>query len=277
MKVWNLLILGSVAVLLTWCAAWPQQRPSSQASTSPGEITQAPTRQTPATPANPTTTEEPSVTPSSPTAKPSAGDEKMKHLTGTLVDANCMAKTLGSEPASAAPTGTVPSTGGAPASQTPHFTPESPDQLQQSGPQAQQSGPQGSSATGPGGRNPAGTAPTYPGLDTGQNPDMNQQQAARMAAAERVDTAAKQCAASASTQQFGLAVSSGEVLRFDNAGDAKAAEALKNAELRPGKKVKAKVTGAVDTNDMLRVASVDIKGKKLNPTSSMAGGAAEAK
>jgi citrate lyase gamma subunit len=91
-----------------------------------------------------------------------------------------------------------------------------------------------------------------------------------MAAADKFDMAAKQCAASASTQQFALALESGEVVRFDNNGDAKATEALRTVDVQTGKKIKATVTGIMEANNTVRVVSVEVKAKK-SKTSSMAG------
>jgi nicotinate-nucleotide pyrophosphorylase len=107
---------------------------------------------------------------------------------------------------------------------------------------------------------------------------MNQTQSAQAAAAaERMDAAAKQCAASTSTQSFGLALSDGKVVQLDNQGNTQASEALKTIDVQPGKKVKAKVTGTVEDNNIVRVASVEVKGKKVNPSSSMGGPAGEVK
>jgi hypothetical protein len=264
----KILIFGSVAVLSAWFSVRAQQGSRGQTPQNPSATTQSPTTQSPVMPTNPTTTEDPLVSSGSARGKQNASNEKTKHWTGSLVDANCMAKTLGSEPArsAAGAASTAPGTSGAPP--TPHFTPESPDQLQQSGQ------PGGATPIGPSGRtqNPSGTPPTYPGQDSGQNPDMSQDRAARMAAADKIDTAAKHCAASASTEQFGLALSGGEVVRFNNDGDAKASEALKTVDVQPGKKIKAKVTGVMEDDNTIRVASVEVKGKKNNPSSLTAAG-----
>ena len=110
---------------------------------------------------------------------------------------------------------------------------------------------------GPPDSNPNTTA--TPGTPTG--PDMSQAQAAQMAKAERIDNAAKQCSPSSSTQMFGLSMSGGQVVQFDRDGDAKAAEALKDVSIQPGKKVKAKVTGTMANTTTVKVASVEVKGK----------------
>jgi hypothetical protein len=91
---------------------------------------------------------------------------------------------------------------------------------------------------------------------------MNPQQSAQMEKATRIDKAAKQCPASPSTQNFGLAMSGGQVVQFDSSGNSKAQEALKGIEVQPGKKIKAKVTGTMENQQTVRVASVEVKGKK---------------
>jgi hypothetical protein len=50
-------------------------------------------------------------------------------------------------------------------------------------------------------------------------------------------------------------------MQFDPDGNEKAKEALKDADLQPGKKVKAKVTGILEDKTTLKVAEVDVKGK----------------
>ena len=251
----KILIASTGTALLAWCSAYAQQSPTTPQN--PSATTASPTA-----PGNPNSTEDPSVSPSSSTSTQRASGGKEKRLSGSLVDVKCMAKTLGGEPApTTAPAGAAP--------QTPHFA-ESPDQAQQPG----QTG--GASSAGPAGAS-RGTAPTYPGQDSGQNPDMSQAQSARAsAAAERMDQATKQCTATDSTQTFGLALSDGKVVQLDNEGNTKASQALKSVAVEPGKKIKAKVTGVVEANNMVQVASVEVKGKK-QPSSSMGGPAGEVK
>lgn len=277
---------GSAIVFLVWGAACAQNNPANQTSPGTSSSTQSPTTQAPAAPASPTTTQNPGVSSSSATGTEgatTATTEKPKHWSGSLVDATCLAKALGSGPASTQPgasgaAGAGPASGSSAGVEKPHFTSENPDQLQQS---AQPGGgvqPQGGSPAGaPKNEGPTGTTPTYPGQESGQNPDMNQAQTARAAAAQRVDTAAKQCTASSATQEFGLATSGGDVVRFDKDGNTKATDALRAVDVQPGKKVKAKVTGVMEENNLVRVASVEVKGKKISPSSSMGGQGGEVK
>jgi hypothetical protein len=146
----------------------------------------------------------------------------------------------------------------------PHFASEAPEPSPEG---AQQRPAGGGGAMGPPESNP-NTTPT-PGTPTG--PDMSQAQAAQMAKAARIDNAAKQCPPSSSTQTFGLSMSGGQVVQFDKDGDAKAAEALKDVSLQPGKKVKAKVTGIMANTTMMKVATVEVKGKRASTGSSGSG------
>ena len=104
---------------------------------------------------------------------------------------------------------------------------------------------------------------------------MSPEEQAQMARASLVDKAVKQCTASESTQEFGLAMSDGQVMQFDPDGNTKAKEALKDAEVQSGKKIKAKVTGVsmVENNyQVLKVASVGIKGRGKRPSSGASSG-----
>ena len=69
------------------------------------------------------------------------------------------------------------------------------------------------------------------------------------------------CVASPSAQALGLATSDGQVMQFDPAGNTKAKEALKGADVQPGKKVKAKVTGTMEDKTTVKVAAIDVKAK----------------
>ncbi len=182
-----------------------------------------------------------------------ANSGKERHWSGDLVDIPCMAKALNSLQGNPAPGGN--SNTGAPQFMGSGFTGQAGQQ-----PGGQQPGgvPPGSAT--PGGQTPA-TSPSFPNQGAA-NPDMNQAQTAQMAKAERIDKAAKGCVASPSTQVFGLAMSGGQVVKFDNGGDSKAQEALKTAEVKPGKSIKAKITGVMQDRETLRVASVEVKGKR---------------
>ena len=119
------------------------------------------------------------------------------------------------------------------------------------------------------GQGPA-TPNQYP---VGNNPDTTVPNSAQMAKAERMDNAVKQCTPSALTQTFGLALSDGQVMKFDEQGNAKATDAVKNTAPEPGKKIKAKVTGIMEENDTVRVASLEVKGKRSSaPSPASSGG-----
>lgn len=96
---------------------------------------------------------------------------------------------------------------------------------------------------------------------------MTPAQSAEMARAERIDNAARQCPASASTQKFGLSMSGGQVVQFDNSGNTKAQDALREVAVKPGKNIKAKVTGTMQDKQVVRVASVEVKGKRAGNAS----------
>ena len=149
---------------------------------------------------------------SEPATKSAKNGAKEKHSSGSLVDVACMAKTLGVE------TGGTPQA--EPALGVPHFLGGGAD------PQA---GPgQIPSGGGPGGMQ----GPTQPNPQSGMPPDtkapgMSADEQAQTARADKIDNAIKQCAASPSAQTLGWATSDGQVLRFDQDGNAKAREALK--------------------------------------------------
>jgi hypothetical protein len=111
-----------------------------------------------------------------------------------------------------------------------------------------------------------------PGQNPDQNPDISQAQAAKMARANKVDSEAKQCIATVTTTVFGLVLPEGQVVKLDDEGNAKAGEALKAVTVEPGKRVKAKVTGTLQGGDRVKVASVEIKGKRSSPASATQGG-----
>jgi hypothetical protein len=67
---------------------------------------------------------------------------------------------------------------------------------------------------------------------------------------------ASACPATSSTSAFALATADGAVLRFDDAGNTKAAEAVRAAE--PGSAIEAEVTGEVRGNT-IQVESVKLK------------------
>jgi len=50
-------------------------------------------------------------------------------------------------------------------------------------------------------------------------------------------------------------------MQFDPTRNAKSSEALKGTSPKPGKKVKPKVTGTMENNSTVKVASVDVTGR----------------
>lgn len=260
MKLRQLLLVTSSAGMLLVGGSAGAQTAGQTAGRAGGTPQQYPTAQNPAAPVGPTATETPESTYPSSTAPPKMSN-KEKHWSGSLVDVSCMAKELsaGSKapaqpPAVSAPQG------------VPHFTGEASEPQPDGG--QQPSG--GGGMTGPGEGNPNTTLP--PATIANQTaPEMSQAEAARMAKAARIDKAAKQCPTSSATQMFGLTMSGGQVVQFDQAGDAKAAEALKEVSVQPGTKVKAKVTGVMANANMVTVESVEVKGKR-SPQGSAASG-----
>jgi len=188
--------------------------------------------------------------------------EKERHWSGSLVDANCMVKAMSAQAEriddnSANPNASAPQrrwlNEGDPSSGLAQTSPSS------------QMGPAQSRQTGA----------LPPSQNPDRNPDISQAQAAQMAQADRLESEAKQCVASVSTTAFGLVPSAGPMVRFDDEGNGKAGEALKNATVEPGKRVKAKVTGALANGDRVNVSSIEIKGKTgkhPSPTSATQGG-----
>jgi hypothetical protein len=64
------------------------------------------------------------------------------------------------------------------------------------------------------------------------------------------------CTPSWPTMHYGLLVSGGQLPRFDVAGDFKAREAINISPVEPGKTVEVKVTGVIEAEDTVRVASM---------------------
>ena len=216
MKFNQLAVTGSLATALCFGAGWAQQAPSAQSETEPA-------------------------------TKSAKSGVKEKHLSGSLVDVACMAKTLGAE------TGDAPQTEPAPG--VPHFVGGGADP--QAGPGQMPAGGGPGGMQDPNHRNPQSSMPP----DT-RAPGMSADDQVQTARSNKIDNAVKQCAASPSAQTLGLATSDGQVLQFDQDGNAKAKEALNSAaNLQPGKKIKAKVTGTIEDKGTVNVASIEIKGK----------------
>ncbi len=237
MKLKELAITASLSAALIWSAGWAQQSPGSQES-------QGTPPWTAGISAAQSTGER--------STKGAKNAAKEKRWSGSLVDVGCMAAALGTV-SGATQTQTTPAPG------MPHFA------------ASPQSG-QGPGGGAPGGMPGESRGPQQP-IPQQQTPSsgMSPEEQAKLAQASRVDSAAKQCAATPSTQTFGLATSDGAVMKFDPDGNAKAKEALRDASVQPGKKVKAKVTGTLESNETVKVASVEVKGKGKHASAGAAG------
>ena len=229
MSIKSLMISASVAAVFLAGSAIDAQEPAGGASSS-----------------MPATSNQVQET-SSKSAKTST---KEKHISGALVDIGCMSKTLGGSD-------------GAPAAPNPAASPAPPGASNFVGTGGQAPGGGGQTpAGGPGG--PGAGSPSTPGAGGMPQPSaggMSPEEQARAARAQRIDNAAKQCTPTDQTQVFGLEKGDGEVVQFDPAGNAKAKDAIKDANLEQGKKLKAKVTGTMENENMVKVASVEVKGK----------------
>lgn len=247
MKFRHAVTITSLFVVLSWAPLLAQQNPSSQspAQNPPGAT------QDPAGAVNSSTSPGASST-------SKATSEKQKRWSGSLVDVGCMAKALSTTASGSTPAASTDTA-------VPHLLSPAPGQQ----PGQQPAVPSGAGNT-PGMQSPA-TRPTYPGEAAGNN-GMSPEQQAQMARAAKVDDAAKQCVPTSSTRTFGLAMSGGQVVRFDNDGNSKVQAALKNVAVQPGKKVKAKVTGTMQDATTVRVDDVEVKGKRAGGSASNAGG-----
>ena len=195
-------------------------------------------------------------------AKP-AKTEKPKEWKGKLVDANCVVKALNAVSAhdlSSAGQG------------FPHFAngPSQPEPSPGGGAQQAQT-PAVVTCPGLGCLTPDGKTGPYPirgglggpmGSTTTEDPGTRSDVKARMRRAALVEDAIKRCAASKSTSEFGLALSSGQLIGFDQDGNSKASQAIKVAELSPGKPAKATVKGIEVSSGLVQVTSVQINGKR---------------
>ncbi len=189
-----------------------------------------------------------------------AKTQKPKKWKGKLVDATCVVKALN----------TVSlhdlSVEGQGAS---HFAdgPSQPDPF--SGGGAQQAQPPVVTCPGLGCFSPDAKSGPYSlggslGKTTGpgnENPGTGSDVRARMRRAVLVEEAVKKCPPSQSTSEFGLALSSGRLIEFDPDGNSKASQAVKVAELGPGKPAKATIEGMVESSGSVQVTSVQIIGK----------------
>ena len=93
-------------------------------------------------------------------------------------------------------------------------------------------------------------------------------QRAQLREAAVLEQSAKACAPNGPTTHYGLLVSSGELLRFDTAGNLKAKEAVNISApegIEPGRAVKASVTGMPERENWVIVASIKIKSRIPTP------------
>ncbi|MCL5006310.1 MAG: hypothetical protein M1404_07220 [Acidobacteria bacterium] len=174
---------------------------------------------------------------------------KMKKWHGKLVDAKCMVKAINS--AAATESSHV-------GRDFPHFAGSSFQQGRYPGGGVQQPTTPNGPQTGPYPGQPEPNGPMQPpGLNTPTGPT----ETTRMRRAAVIDHAVKMCPATKSTSKFGLALGDGRVIKFGENGDSKASHAIEEAQLKPGKPVKAIVKGAKLHGGGLQVTSVEIKGK----------------
>jgi hypothetical protein len=192
-----------------------------------------------------------------------AKTEKPKTWKGKLVDANCVVKAMNAV--------SVDDLSGA-GQASRHFV-NGPSQPQPSpGGGAQQPQPSTVTCPGLGCMTPDGKTGPYPirgGLggqmgtttEDRENAGPRADIKARMRRAAMIQGLFKKCTASKSTSEFGLALSSGRLIGFDQDSNRKARQAIKVAELRPGKPAKATVKGNRESNGLVHVTSLEIKGK----------------
>lgn len=123
-------------------------------------------------------------------------------------------------------------------------------------------------ATYPLGGPPSPAQPESPGINE-NDPELSKRelelQAADLKRAKVLEHAVKTCMPKTPTAHFGLLVSGERLLKFDPLGDLKAMQAIKTTLHQPGKMVKARVTGAMEAGDTVRVASIEIKNRIPNP------------
>jgi len=97
--------------------------------------------------------------------------------------------------------------------------------------------------------------------DSDGEPEASEQQIAMQRAqlkrAKVLEQVVKACTPTPRTVYYGLVVSSGQLLKFDTAGDFKAKEASNVSAVEPGKALKVKVTGVIEAEDTVRVASIE--------------------
>ncbi len=109
-------------------------------------------------------------------------------------------------------------------------------------------------------------------MDSDGEPEASERQIAMQTAqlkrAKMLEDVATACTASRPTMHYGLLISGGRLLKFDAAGDFKAKEAIDISPVEPGKTVKVKVTGIVEAEGTVRVASIELNGRTPPPRAS---------
>jgi len=116
-----------------------------------------------------------------------------------------------------------------------------------------------------GGRSPEGQPQTPSKAawtrDSDGEPEASEQQIAMQRAqlkrAKVIEQVVQACAPTPPTMHYGLVISSGQVLKFDTAGDFKAKEAINVSAVEPGKALNVKVKGVIEAEDTVRVASIE--------------------
>ena len=97
--------------------------------------------------------------------------------------------------------------------------------------------------------------------DSDGEPEASEQQIAMQRAqlkrAKVLEQVVKACTPTPPTMHYGLVVSGGQLLKFDAAGDSKAKEAINVSAVEPGKALRVTVTGVIEAEDTVRVASIE--------------------
>ena len=108
--------------------------------------------------------------------------------------------------------------------------------------------------------------------DSDGEPEASKRQIAMQEAQLRrvkvLEQVAKACTPTLPTVHYGLLISGGQLLKFDKTGDFKAKEAINVSPVEPEKIVKVKVTGVIEAEGTLGVASIELKGRIPPPRAS---------
>jgi hypothetical protein len=103
-------------------------------------------------------------------------------------------------------------------------------------------------------------------------------QTAQLRQSTVLEQGAKACAPNNPTTHYGLVISSGELLRFDTAGNSKAKEAENISapeRIERGRTVKASVTGVLESENRVRVASIKMRGRIPAPRAAVKSGSGQ--